>query len=116
MICRRQKNGKNKEKRLRFRFLQETWEKIRVSLFIQCSRRKDKGKEDKPDTVNLDVSGVAEGAAVYHKSFGKGIVTKMDKVKKHIRVTFTIGEKNFLFPDAFVKGFLKKENNYGQNK
>lgn len=43
-------------------------------------------------------------------------MTKMDKVKKHIRVTFTIGEKNFLFPDAFAKGFLKKENNYGQNK
>ena len=43
-------------------------------------------------------------------------MTKMDKVKKHIRDTFTIGEKNFLFPDAFVKGFLKKENNYGQNK
>ena len=71
-----------------------------------------KGKEDKDDTVALDLSGVTEGAAVYHKSFGKGIVTKMDKAKKHIRVTFTIGEKNFLFPDAFVKGFLKTENDY----
>ena len=71
-----------------------------------------KGKEDKDGTVALDLSGVTEGAAVYHKSFGKGIVTKMDKAKKHIRVTFTIGEKNFLFPDAFVKGFLKTENDY----
>lgn len=71
-----------------------------------------KGKEDKDDTVALDLSGVTEGSAVYHKSFGKGIVTKMDKAKKHIRVTFTIGEKNFLFPDAFVKGFLKTENDY----
>ena len=71
-----------------------------------------KGKEDNDDTVALDLSGVTEGAAVYHKSFGKGIVMKMDKAKKHIRVTFTIGEKNFLFPDAFVKGFLKTENDY----
>lgn len=28
----------------------------------------------------------------------------------------TIGEKNFFFADAFVKGFLKTENDYDQNK
>ena len=34
-------------------------------------------------------------------------VTKIDKAKKHIRVTFGIGEKTFIFPDAFKQGFLK---------
>lgn len=44
---------------------------------------------------------------VLHKAFGEGAVTKIDKAQKHIRVTFGIGEKTFIFPDAFKQGFLK---------
>ena len=42
-----------------------------------------------------------------HKTFGEGTVSKIDKAQKHIRVTFAIGEKTFIFPDAFKNGFLK---------
>lgn len=44
---------------------------------------------------------------VLHKAFGEGTVTKIDKAQKHIRVTFGIGEKTFIFPDAFKQGFLR---------
>ena len=53
------------------------------------------------------VPDVQDGSKVLHKSFGEGTVTKIDKAKKHIRVTFSSGEKSFIFPDAFKQGFLK---------
>ena len=57
--------------------------------------------------VEFDLSAVKEGAAVTHKTFGKGTVTMLDKAQKHIRVRFNVGEKMFIFPDAFKNGFLK---------
>jgi len=63
----------------------------------------------KPKVLELDLSGVEVGSAVTHKVFGAGTVTRIDKAQKHIRVTFSAGEKNFLFPDAFIQGFLKTE-------
>lgn len=56
------------------------------------------------DFVILEIS---EGDKVSHKSFGDGIVTKLDKAGKHIRVKFAAGEKLFIFPDAFKQGYLK---------
>ena len=53
------------------------------------------------------IPDVQDGTVVLHKSFGEGIVTKLDKAKKHIRVKFEVGEKTFIFPDAFKNGFLK---------
>lgn len=61
----------------------------------------------KPELEGLDLSGVNVGIAVTHGSFGPGTVTKIDKAQKHIRVTFNVGEKTFIFPDAFKQGFLK---------
>ena len=46
------------------------------------------------------------GSTVTHKMFGKGKVTKLDNAKKYLRVRFDVGEKNFLFPGAFIDGFL----------
>lgn len=43
--------------------------------------------------IQIDLSGVVEKATVYHKTFGEGTVTKLDKAKKHIRVKFAVGEK-----------------------
>ena len=61
----------------------------------------------KKEEPKLDLSGVVKGATVIHKSFGAGTVTSLDKAKKHIRVKFNVGEKTFIFPDAFKNGFLK---------
>ena len=52
---------------------------------------------------------VGVGTAVKHKTFGKGSVVWMDKAKKYIRVKFAAGEKQFIFPDAFIGGFLSVE-------
>ena len=51
--------------------------------------------------------GVKDGSIVLHTAFGEGTVTKIDNAQNHIRVTFGIGEKTFIFPDAFKQGFLK---------
>ena len=52
---------------------------------------------------------VGVGTVVKHKTFGEGTVAWMDKAKKYIRVKFAAGEKQFIFPDAFVGGFLSVE-------
>lgn len=46
------------------------------------------------------------GASVTHKKFGSGTITWMDNAKKYMRIKFAVGEKQFIFPDAFVMGFL----------
>lgn len=62
-----------------------------------------------PDWATI-LAPVAEGITVNHKKFGDGKITWMDKAKKYLRVTFTINgqgvEKQFVFPDAFINGFL----------
>ena len=49
---------------------------------------------------------VGVGTMVKHKTFGNGTVVWTDKLKKYIRVKFAAGEKQFVFPDAFIGGFL----------
>lgn len=61
-------------------------------------------KEEEP---SVDLSAMTDGSFVIHKGFGEGIITKMDKARKHIRIKFSVGEKTFLYPDAFIKGYLK---------
>ena len=46
---------------------------------------------------------------VLHKKFGKGAVVKINKNEKFIHIKFTLGEKKFIFPDAFLMGFLEVE-------
>lgn len=62
-------------------------------------------KEETGEEINYDIIEV--GATVEHKTFGPGKVTWIDKAGKHIRVEFNVGEKTFIFPDAFKMGFLK---------
>ena len=44
---------------------------------------------------------------VLHKKFGRGVVVKMDRNAKFIHIKFTLGEKKFVFPNAFLMGFLE---------
>lgn len=64
-----------------------------------------KQKEPKIDWERI-LSNVGDGTVVSHKVFGDGTVGWMDKAKKYIRIKFKNGEKQFIFPDAFVGGFL----------
>lgn len=54
----------------------------------------------------MDFSDVSLSTIVYHNKFGKGQVINLDKGKNEIRVRFAAGEKLFVFPDAFINGFL----------
>lgn len=49
------------------------------------------------------------GMRIYHLKFGEGKITKIDKAEKYIHVKFKTGEKMFVFPDAFIDGYLKVE-------
>lgn len=64
-------------------------------------------KQEKPqiDWEHI-LADVGVGATVKHKLFGEGTISKMDKAKKYIHVKFKKGEKQFVFPDAFIGGFL----------
>lgn len=44
---------------------------------------------------------------VLHKKFGKGSIIKINKNEKFIHIKFALGEKKFIYPDAFLKGFLE---------
>ena len=69
-------------------------------------KKEEASAVDTKKEIERLVNLVVEGAVVKHKAFGNGTVEKMDKVKKHIRVKFEVGEKTFLFRDAFLKGYL----------
>lgn len=58
--------------------------------------------ETKLETIGVD-------STVVHKKFGKGTVVKINKNEKFIHIKITLGEKKFIFPDAFLMGFLKVE-------
>lgn len=64
-------------------------------------------KQEKPqiDWEHI-LADVGTGTTVTHKLFGGGTISKMDKAKKYIHVKFKNGEKQFIFPDSFISGFL----------
>lgn len=66
-----------------------------------------------PDKAEIDLKTQLEALAVdstvLHKKFGKGTVVKINKNEKFIHIKFTLGEKKFIFPDAFLMGFLEME-------
>ena len=71
---------------------------------------KTEPKQQGPDWATI-LAPVCVGRTVKHKAFGDGVVSWMDAAKKYIRVKFIISgksvEKQFVFPDAFIGGFLK---------
>ena len=58
----------------------------------------------KEQMAKLD--SLKEGDFVYHKKFGEGKITWFDKKRAHIKVNFGEGDKQFLFPNAFMQGHL----------
>ena len=67
------------------------------------------GKSTSPN-LQVILAIVKQGTTVMHKIFGEGNIAFMDKAKKYMRVSFVINgkqvEKNFVFPDAFIDGYL----------
>jgi hypothetical protein len=46
------------------------------------------------------------GVSVLHKKFGICTIERLNKSEKFVYVKFSEGEKKFIFPDAFVSGYL----------
>ena len=59
--------------------------------------------------IKAQLDALTVDSIVHHKNFGKGTVVKIDKNAKFIHVKFTLGEKKFVYPDAFLMGFLVVE-------
>ena len=55
----------------------------------------------------VKLESLGEGSTVRHKKFGRGVVVKINGNEKFIHVKFALGEKKFIFPDAFLMGFLE---------
>ena len=50
---------------------------------------------------------VSVGDTVYHAIFGEGRIIRMDPAGKYLWVGFAAGEKQFVYRDSFLNGFLK---------
>jgi hypothetical protein len=59
--------------------------------------------------LEAKLESISVDSSVIHKKFGKGTVVKINKNEKFIHIKFTLGEKKFIFPDAFIMGFLEVE-------
>ena len=75
----------------------------------------DNAAEQKQDEEKLVAEKALEemlakvqiGVTVTHKKFGSGAIVWIDSAKKYLRVKFDAGEKQFVFPDAFLMKFLE---------
>lgn len=81
-----------------------------ASAKIDTTSAKKTVNPEKQEKQQIDwehiLADVGVGTTVKHKLFGEGTISKMDKAKKYIHVKFKKGEKQFVFPDAFIGGFL----------
>ena len=59
--------------------------------------------------IETQLESIGTDSIVYHKNFGEGTIIRINKNEKYIHVKFTLGEKKFIFPDAFLMGFLEIE-------
>ena len=67
---------------------------------------KTEKREEQPKQ-EFDCSVIEVGMTVTHAKFGNGKIVSIDKARKYIRVSFSIGEKTFVMPSCFEMGFLK---------
>ncbi len=67
-------------------------------------------RQKKTEDPKYDVPMITNGMKVISGALGEGTITNIDKNVKYFRVTFAAGEKPFVFPDAFVRGWLKFKN------
>lgn len=78
-----------------------------MSSLLRSHHLCNQQKEDRDLKKQLEI--LAVDSTVVHKKSSKGTVVKINKNEKFIYVRFTLGEKKFIFPDAFQVGFLEVE-------
>ena len=78
---------------------------VKQAIPSQPSSQPTQAKVD----IKAQLDALMVDSVVHHKKFGKGTVVKIDKNEKFIHIKFALGEKKFVFPDAFLMGFLVVE-------
>ena len=68
--------------------------------------RKAAAEKARREKERNDLSWIAKGARVYHKNFGNGTVTRLEKDR--ITVRFGSTERVFIYPSVFYDGLLSK--------
>ena len=63
-------------------------------------------QKEREEKINRLLQSVKVGTTVSHKKFGTGKITSINSKMTLLRVQFEEGEKSFVFPDAFLNGFL----------
>lgn len=72
-----------------------------IPVVTKTVEREEQSKQE------FDCSVIEVGMTVTHAKFGNGKIVNIDKARKYIRVSFSIGEKTFVMPSCFESGFLK---------
>jgi hypothetical protein len=67
---------------------------------------KEKPAAELTTLKQVDYSNLEKGDLVFHKTFGHGVIKSLDGDR--LIVGFGKAEKMFVFPDAFIKGYLTK--------
>ena len=76
-----------------------------VTMTIAPTLQEEQTKQE----IEAKLESIGIDSTVVHKKFGQGTVVKINKNEKFIHIKFTLGEKKFIFPDAFLMGFLEVE-------
>lgn len=72
-----------------------------------AAQKQDEEKLAAEKALQEMLAKVQVGITVTHKKFGSGTIVWIDSAKKYLRVKFDAGEKQFVFPDAFIMKFLE---------
>ena len=72
-----------------------------------AAQKQDEEKLAAEKALEEMLAKVQIGVTVTHKKFGNGAIVWIDSAKKYLRVKFDAGEKQFVFPDAFLMKFLE---------
>ncbi len=72
-----------------------------------AAQKQDEEKLAAEKALEEMLAKVQIGVTVTHKKFGSGAIVWIDSAKKYLRVKFDAGEKQFVFPDAFLMKFLE---------
>lgn len=90
----------------------QTVESQKVAIKVAVPKTNNQGGMSQNEISEWEkiLSKVHEGTVVSHKSFGAGTVISFKNGMKKIEVQFLSGTKMFIFPDAFIKGFLMLED------
>ena len=79
-----------------------------VAVSSVNSQQKSNSKQINVE-LKAKLDSLTADSVVFHKKFGKGTVVKINNNERYIYIKFALGEKKFIFPDAFMMGFLEVE-------